>query len=531
MKERYHPQIKPQFLAALQRDGEWLAKKCKMQTSFPNVDTFDVDVLQAFVKEAFTLLGINKISGYVKTTNRNVIAKTILNKMWKSWRLKRRNSSANGRYSSRCNTANFATRAKQQAGLEPITRYERVQVVRSKTCVAKFEMLKFNDLMKTKKHPLRYHPDYLRAVRFVSKLCGRIKNFMAPYTTAKALMVGKLGLVHDLLEEFVVRIAGSEAEFQRRFPITVVCLKLLSAELGARKAFTLQSHERGSLNTHLMSILMTALALEREAVPTLALMLPKIELFALIPDWAKKRIFDTFEHVKPMFLRFLNEQWTRGVKKSARRQMRVRPRGSKINSAGWNVVVDAWNAMVRFYAALRASNFDTPIHIKFLQLIANDQFRWGGMVGKLMPADVYIFDQLTRSGVIDQILAEIPVDIDAAFATLWTQMSTRSIPKKLVEQKYSYYRREPDRYEERSAEEQAEIRAKDQRSCSARNWTGGNCKLWTSEKVHERVDMICGCAVPAPFVELGKALNWYGSNGWIGASTEDTSDEESNKDE
>ena len=34
--------------------------------------------------------------------------------------------------------------------------------------------------------------------------------------------------------------------------------------------------------------------------------------------------------------------------------------------------------------------------------------------------------------------------------------------------------------------------------------------------------MICGCTVPTMFVDLDKVFGWYGSNGWIGTSTEDS---------
>jgi hypothetical protein len=199
--------------------------------------------------------------------------------------------------------------------------------------------------------------------------------------------------------------------------------------------------------------------------------------------------------------------------------MRVLPRGSKINSAGWNKVVDAWNQMVRFYSALRSSGFDAPKHIKLLQLIANDQFRWGANDGKLMPADVYVFEHLTRTGIIDQMFAGVRLDFDSVFAECWIEMSTRTIPQKRIKTTYCYW--QSHTLVDHTPEEQAEIRKKDQKCCTAQHWSGGFCKLWVSERVHERVDMICGCAVPPMFLELGKELGWYGSHGWIGSSSTD----------
>jgi hypothetical protein len=259
-------------------------------------------------------------------------------------------------------------------------------------------------------------------------------------------------------------------------------------------------------------------------------MLPAKEIWDLTPRSNLEEIHSLWMTWMPVLAIPLEEQWDKGVSKSARREMRVLPGvhsqkcgkctgctqvideesynpmryrrcsqmkrvpKSGVNSSLWNVVADAWQNGSRVLRGL-----DLLLHkpakfwVKTLQLIANDQFRWGKSEDKVMNHNVQIFDKITRAGVLPWRVAHpnFKDSFDSADA-----LSTvlRVCSETLVEKDGVFTTFSPS------------------------YWIGIPQLRKVEVTVHH--DLICGCQVaPMPvlvFEWISTVLRPFGATGWNG---------------
>jgi hypothetical protein len=323
------------------------------------------------------------------------------------------------------------------------------------------------------------YPDFVRIRKAVSSLDGRVHKWLHPWITAWALPLAKRGLIEALLEKHRLELL--------QCPHTLVWICLAASEWSGRKEFTLDSQKQGELNPHLQSMLEWIKVHERPGLRLIAWILPSREIYA---DLAKSDLMDirtAWMDWAPHLAHFLDTQWKKGVWKSARRQMRVLPAGSGVNSAGWNSVADAWQNMVRF---LQLTNAHLPtedgsplLPLKVPQLIANDQFQWGQAAGKKMPSSVAVFRDITKAGVLPWN-AFLP-DRDFNFVTAVTTLA----------------------------------KACDEHKCSLKSWLGVPTVRTTDVvKVHATF-LICGINVSGisdEFADILKTAGVWGAGDWTG---------------
>ena len=320
-----------------------------------------------------------------------------------------------------------------------------------------------------------YHGDYKRALTFVSEFAGRVYMWNDSWITAHALRIAKVGLIDVVLREHSTELLS--------LPITASFLTLAVAEFGARKEFTLESQKQGALNPHLATLLNTVRTREPTGLRFVAYILPTQEIFEAVSTETVLDIHERWTAWMKVFSQFLHSEWKKGVGKSSRRLMRVLPKGSHVNSTGWNSVADAWQNGCRFLrlATSVCGIRDQPIYLKVLQLIANDQFMWGGMEHKEMDPNVAVFHDITSQGFLPWNAIRDPEHFDSARAIIAL----------------------------------AESCSKNR--CSLQKWLGLPTERTEDVRVH--VDMICGCAVPPMSVECAQfltSLGIFGSNEWSG---------------
>lgn len=348
--QRFHPSADPSsWIAPLMRDIAWMRSKA------PGLPDFPTDLtpgkIRVWLEAAKSMLGVVGISGYVKTSNK----------------------------------AEQARRGRKPGSCMPAAR---------KTCVAKFTLTPYRELVRLNRTPFTHHPDYIRALKCVSTLEGRMSNWEDGWVTAKALAIAKTGLVSALADKFVDELSLTWDQFVKDFPSTFAFLVCCCSVFSERKAFTLESQKQGSLNTYMLQLLEDALKKEKEAIRVIALIHPTWEVYQDLDVESSRTLYSSSMCCLQEMAPFLERQWKRGVDKCVRRMCRMAPRGSGINSGGWNAVADAWMNLRRFQTASAAAAGlkNTPLILKVMQLIADDQFRMGG--GKIH-SDAHVFKDMT----------------------------------------------------------------------------------------------------------------------------------------
>jgi len=453
MSERFHPPIKSWITPSDVRDGDWLKKKCGLSTSLPHqlVSPDDVNSLFEFIEESKKALGVTGVKGFVLTSNKSA-----------------------------------ETKAQEKA-----TKYakKKVNVPKSrKTCRAELLLL-----AKDQRSPgLSYHPDFVRALKALSKWIGRIHLWFGPWITARSLQIAKSGLTSSHIVAVAEKLSGSVESFQNEFPLTSVFMALAVSEFSTRKEFTLESQKQGALNPHLEALL--ALVTEHEpcGLSAVALVLPLPEIYTKIPKEDIDYIYSSWMKWAALFGKFLDIQWDRGVWRCSRRKMRVPPSfrrhqtgysGKPVNSSGYNAVIDGWNNMVQgTRVAVSVGKINgAPLFLKGLQLIADDQFRWAQQDGKGCHPDVLVFDAITRQGIVPWRVVTKPDEIDTmkVITSLSQACTDAGVPLE--------------------------------------SWLGLPKKR--TRDVRHHVDMICGCSVPAMSVECAdflKSLGIFGAGDWTG---------------
>jgi len=442
MKGRFHPAANADFLPALQRDIDWFVSKTSL--SFPSEHT--PTALKAWLERAKEFAGVVGVKGFVLTSN-------------KAEEMKR------------------GQKASQGMRVNPIPG--------RKTCRADFLLKPHRQLVK-EGTPFSYFPDRKRAFKFLAKLEGRLRNWKDGWLTAHCLPIAKTGLVSVLADQFVQELCESWEAFSTKFPATYALLAICGSVFSERKAFTLQSQKQGALNKHMLQLLSIVRETEPAGLKVVALFLPTWEVFSAISVEDASVIYQTSMVWLNHMASFLQEQWEKGFDKCVRRLCRVPPRGSKVNSSGLNAVADAWMNLRRFQtvSAKRASIEGAPLILKVMQLIADDQFRWGG--ASVNPnADV--FKAITSSGILPWHAVLHPESFDTRQALTAVLDAVRALgPEKA-------------------------------KRSSVDSWIG-IAKLRVGE-VSKPVDMICGCAVPSMSVECAdflKGVGMFGAGPWTG---------------
>jgi hypothetical protein len=471
MAKNFHPapQADSMWIQSMKRDADWIENKCKMKNTLPDstISSLNAQLVLDFLEEAKIMIGATGIEGYVLTSDKKEESRVAAAKKHSD---KKQGSKSN--------------------------RFNPVETKIRKTCRAQFTLKPHAELVGLGS-TLSYYPDYVRALKFVSKLQGRVHTWFEPWITANSLRLAKSGLITFYAKEIAEEIAGSIDEFQRKYPITTVTVSMMVSEWGARKEFTLESQKQGALNEYLIQLLELAKLSEPNALKIIALIYPDPDIYNLISKEACSDIYDKWISWAKHLALFLDDQWNKGVWKSARRQMRVLPRGSPVNSSGYNAAADAWSNMCRFVrvAVFVGEIKDAPLLLKTLQLIANDQFEWGQAAGKGVHSDAAVFDSLTRrtrsnvsevsevSEVVDGILPWNAILNPSKFDT--TTVLTRL------------------------------SKACEINGVSLDAWLG--LPKVRTELTRTHVDMICGCKVPQMSKETAdwlKSLGLFGAGMW-----------------
>lgn len=448
MAERFHPTPLPQWKESLENDFLWMSKK----GGLPNIHKkpFTPKNVDEWSKRAWKLVGITCIIGYVKTSDKKEMKKR---------------------------------------GKKPGVN----RLVKSrKTCSAKFSLIPHKQLV-TEGTPFSYHPDRVRATRFLAKLAGRMSYWKDANLTAKALPIAKIGLVPILVDLVVNELGECMAPtgcvpldhdgwdlLRTRLPATYSLLMICCSVFSERKGFTLKSQKQGGLNTYMKQLLSIILEKEQDGLKIVALFLPMEEIYAKLPIEDVERIYKSSMDLLDDFAVFIGEQWGKGVSKCVRRSCRVLPRGSKVNSSGYNAVADAWMNLRRFQtiSAKYAKIEKAPMILKVMQLIADDQFRMGQ--GKVN-VNALVYKEITSNGILpwNAILNPESFDTRMALTTL--------------------------------------LDACKKHDCAIESWIG-IAKKRTAE-LSNPVDMICGCVVPKMSEECAdflKGMGIFGSTPWKG---------------
>jgi len=461
MSERFHPAINASWITPSDvRDADWLKRKCSLSASLPHqlVSPDDANALFAFIEESKSALGVTGVKGFVLTSNKSAERKAQLK------------ASEYASYLSRKRDPKKVTVPKSR-----------------KTCRA--DLLLDKD---KRSSGLSYHPDFKRALKALAKWIGRTHLWFGPWITARSLQIAKSSLTSSCIVAVAENLSGSVEAFQNEFPLTSVFMALAVSEFSTRKEFTLESQRQGALNAHLEALLALVTAHEPRGLSAVALVLPLPEIYTKIPKEDVDTIYSSWMKWASLFGKFLDIQWDRGVWKCARRKMRVPPSyrkrhfgysGKPVNSSGYNAVVDGWNNMVQcIRVAVSVGGISgAPLFLKGMQLIADDQFKWGQAAGKECHPDVLVFDAITRQGIVPWWVVTKPDEIDTmkVITSLSQACTTAGVPLE--------------------------------------SWLG--LPKMRTEEVKHHVDMICGCSVPAMSVECAdflRSLGIFGAGDWTG---------------
>jgi len=499
MKGRYHPH--PQFFYGNSEGTieqlNWLHEKVRFRADMPtSVDSpADANKILEIRDALMALVGAIKIKGFVKTSAKPDPTKS--------------------------------KKPSQKAGKK--TFGMRVSTLKEsrETATAKFEMLDGKSATATKATlPAwsdKYQGDYFRALSFAAEFAGRVHLWYDAWLRSQAMLLAKVGLLHIAVSEYREELST--------LPLTCLFLALASAEFGKRKEFTLQSQKQGGLNPHLFLLLDKVKKLEPLGLRFIAYMLPAKEIWDLTPVEDLEKIHSLWMTWMPILAVSLEEQWNKGVSKSARREMRVLPgahnqkcgkcaqctrvssesepnymrryiscaktkpvSSSGVNSSLWNVTADAWQNGSRVLRGL-----DLFLHKpakfwgKTLQLIANDQYQMGQSSSKTMDPNVEIFDKITRAGVLPWRVAHPncreSFDSVNALSTLLRVCSETMVLKDGISTPFS-----------------------------PNSWIGIPQLRKAEVTVHH--NLICGCPVPPMpplvFEWISTVLQPFGATGWTG---------------
>jgi len=450
MEQRFHPVNNADFLPAMDNEIKWIIQKGKL-SNFPS-DANPTNI-KNWMDKVKSFLGIIRVKGYILTSDINEEFKRGLK------------ISKGG--AKRCYVG----------GTKPING--------RKTCRADFDLLPHRQLVKNGT-PFKYFPDRKRAIKLISKLDGRLHIWKDSWITAKTLPIAKTGLVSILADQFVEELCGSWENFCLEFPATYSLLVVCCSVFSERKEFTLESQKQGALNKYMLDLFSIVKETESKGMKIVALFLPTWEVFSTISVEDSKVIYETSMVWLNHMASFLDEQWVKGYDKCVRRMCRVPPRGSKVNSSGLNAVADAWMNLRRFQtvSAKRASIEGAPLILKVMQLVADDQFRWGD--GSVNP-NANVFKEITSAGVLPWNVLLRPESFDTRQALTAVLDAVRNLTPE------------------------------EEKKSSIDSWIG-IAKLRTG-KVSNPVDMICGCAVPSMSEECAnflKDIGIFGAKPWTG---------------
>ena len=122
------------------------------------------------------------------------------------------------------------------------------EVISRKTCCAKFQLIPHREMVR-RGTPFSYQPDRVRAIKFLSKIEGRMRYWRDSYVTSRALPVAKVGLVPFLVDLFVSEISPFDDDdgwiwLRNRFPATYSLLVICCSVFSERKMFTLKSQKQ-----------------------------------------------------------------------------------------------------------------------------------------------------------------------------------------------------------------------------------------------------------------------------------------------
>lgn len=388
MKTRFHPNPEPKFLTPkLKNEMDWMIRKAKL----PAYDAGDVLSLIKWIEASFVSVGILGVKGFVKTSNRKEEARRASNTKkvrapvrHYGWGHRRPMATSSGR----------------------------------KTCRAQFNLEKHSKMYRMKSS-FKYYPDRLRAIKCMSKLVGRMHIFWPAWISAKSAPIAKSGLVTPLLDIVLADMGETKETFMAKYPAASLFMATSVSTFSERKAFTLKSQKQGALNEHQQAILEIVHEKEPEALRVIALILPVEEVFSKIPQGDAIRVYEHSMKWLKLCGMFYREQYFKGVDKCVRRLCRVPPRGSKINVTAVNNVADAWMNLRRFQtiSAKYGKITNAPVILKIMQLIADDQFRWGA--GKIDP-NAHVYKGLTAQKVYpwDAVLAPESFDTRKALTVV-----------------------------------------------------------------------------------------------------------------
>ncbi|VBB18052.1 hypothetical protein YASMINEVIRUS_515 [Yasminevirus sp. GU-2018] len=465
MKQVWHPS--PQFFFGQSDDCKetfkWLAGKIGLTFEIPAVIETPADAQRVLtcLDDLMTCVGATEITGFVRTSNQTP-----------------RQSKGSARGGRGGRGGRFGGSSTPRA-----------------TKVAKFTMIAGSLRASQKALPAwadLYFGDYSRAVSFVAKFAGRVNIWFQAWLRAEAGILAKTGLLR-----FAVKKYRSTLE---TLPLTSLFLALASAEFSKRKAFTLEAQKQGFMNEHLSKLLGLVLDHERVGVRYIAYFLPASDILCHTPHAQLEEIRALWLEWMPLFAIALEDQWQRGVWKSARRQMRVLPgnrprfsfnaqsttvrRKTGVNSSLYNVVADAWQNGARFLRGIESCiGAEARCWLKTLQLIANDQFRTGGSGAKMDPS-VAVYSALTRAGVLPWRVAH------PKFASSFNSAEAVTTVIRICEEKKT----------------------------GTGTWIG--VPQLRKGEVTKHHDMICGVVVPpmpqVVYDWICKVIQPYGASGWSG---------------
>lgn len=450
MKERFHPVPKPQWVESSMETFSWFSKKCGNDLCDIRSLPLTPVNLDGWLDRAKSLVGIIGISGYVKTSDRKE-------------RFKRN----------------------KKPGV-------RKEIISRKTCCAKFQLIPHREMVR-RGTPFSYQPDRVRAIKFLSKVEGRMRFWRDSYVTSRALPVAKVGLVPFLVDLFVNELNESMAPtgcvpvdcdgwdlLRHRLPATYSLLVICCSVFSERKMFTLKSQKQGGLNIYMKQLLDIILEKEQDGLKIVALFLPLEEVYSKLSKETVDIIYNTSMELLGEFSVFIEQQWGKGVRKCVNRLCRVPPRGTKVNSSGFNAVADAWNNLRRFQtiSAKYAKVENAPIILKVMQLIADDQFR---MAGGIVNVNALVYKEITNQGILpwNAILHQESFDTRKVLTTLLDSCKKHK--------------------------------------CSFDSWVG--IAKRRSAEISKPVDMICGCAVPPMSTDCAdflKGIGLFGATPWKG---------------
>ena len=268
-------------------------------------------------------------------------------------------------------------------------------------------------------------PEYARALKLLGVLEGRFHQYvLRGGMRAEAAQLDKSGLA---------AVAITKQDLAVDIP-TSVFVVLATLEFSARKAFTLEKQQQGALNPALQSILREALEAHSKQVhwPIVFHVYPNAGNVARLTSAQKESVMAQWTGYQSLLARFLQTQWTLGVRNCASRRMLVPAAGGSVDSDGWNRVAGAWNNSIRFVRLLAPEMPNHPLHtrtlFKCLKLTAGDQLQWAAQAGKNEDPDTHIFAELVKEWLPWNGLAESDKPVEGLRARIEKLCAAQNVP-------------------------------------------------------------------------------------------------------